>query len=122
MMLKRAMEFLYAFIFVLIAYGTYTGLNNQGWIPHNHETSVFVPADSWMIGELRTCEMQIMFSQSLRDYFLDCAAGSGKPHMLPVKYWGRLDREGHFDRTTGFRFLHWRCQRLESSLTCWAVD
>ncbi len=96
--------------------------DREGWISHDRDTPVFMPSDNWMVGEFRECEMQVITEDDHRTYFLDCASREGKLHELPVKYWGRLDREGHFDEATGFRFLHWRCQRLSDSLVCKAID
>jgi hypothetical protein len=40
----------------ILACGLYTALDNSGWIPHNHDTPVWIQGD-WMVGEYRTCLM-----------------------------------------------------------------
>ncbi len=77
-------------MFLVLIGGLYATLNDGGWVPHDRETTVFTPSDNWMVGELRDCEMQVIAANQAADYFLDCADRSGKPHVLPVKYWGRL--------------------------------
>ena len=109
-------------VVLLVLFGSYHGLDKRGWIPHHHDTPVFIAGD-WMVGELRTCEMQIMVGEEgMHDYLLDCAGGQGKPHLLPAKYWGRLDRDDVGRRESQQRFGTWRCQRKEDSLVCKAMD
>jgi hypothetical protein len=39
-----------------IGNAAYQSLNNEGWIPHTHDTPVWIDGD-WIIGEYRECEM-----------------------------------------------------------------
>jgi len=38
-------------------YGGYEWLDGDGWIPHNHDTPVWIHGD-WMVGEYRDCGMR----------------------------------------------------------------
>jgi hypothetical protein len=109
--------------FLCLAMGAAYELDEAGWIPHHHDTPVFVTGD-WMVGELRTCKMQIIIGErgESYDYFLDCAAGQGKPHRLPVNYWGRLERDDVGRLYAHQRLGSWQCQRKEDSLICKALD
>ena len=109
-------------LFGLIVGAAYK-LDESGWIPHHHDTSVFI-AGEWMVGEFRTCEMQAitLYQGANHDYFLNCAGSEGKPHRLPVKYWGRLERNDVGRLDTHQRLGRWQCQRREDSLICKALD
>ncbi len=123
-------------------------LDNSGWIPHSHDTPIWIQGD-WLAGEYRICEMPgylwgglpesahllcssgdpravegvwpVEFRESLSSdeaYRIDMGLWYGLErhfHVLPVKYWGRIDRT---DRT-GFS---WRCQKEASGLECKALN
>lgn len=44
------------FFVVAIVYASYQTLDNAGWIPHSHDTPVWIQGD-WLVGEYRTCGM-----------------------------------------------------------------
>jgi hypothetical protein len=43
-------------ILVGLIYGAYNWLDQAGWIPHNHDTPVWIAGD-WLVGEYRDCGM-----------------------------------------------------------------
>jgi hypothetical protein len=110
------------FLLSLIVVAAYE-LDEVGWIPHHHDTPVFI-SGAWMIGEFLTCEMQAVTLDrgATYDYFLDCAGREGKPHRLPIRYWGRLERDDVGRLEKHQRLGKWQCQRTEDSLICKALD
>ena len=42
---------------VSIAVAFYQGLDASGWIPHDHQTPVWIHGD-WMVGEYRACQLR----------------------------------------------------------------
>jgi len=99
-------------IAIQVCMAIYRGIDESGWIPHHEDTPVLTKGE-WLVGEFRVCQMK-----GYRDIrLLDCASGEGiTPHDLPVKYWGRLDREA---QNTPW---DWRCQRMQDHLVCKAVN
>ena len=108
------------------------GLDKTGWISHDHDTPVWIQGN-WMAGEYRECELAPSKAAPAKVPTLFCSnktdngfvvwmvegdehpnAGLEVFHVLPITYWGRIDRQ---DVVTS-----WRCQRNESSLTCKAVN
>jgi hypothetical protein len=116
----------FAILFLVgLMVGTFYKVDEAGWIPHYDDTSVFISED-WMMGEFRVCEMKVLVPAEQGgnpDYFLDCASGQGKAHLLPVKFWGRLKRYAVGSAADRFQQLGtWKCQRKEQSLICKALD
>jgi hypothetical protein len=113
----------------------YKPLDKTGWISHDHDTPVWIQGN-WMIGEYRVCELaessasaektpakvpSLFCGKTDHGYvdwmvegYIHHSAGPGVFHVLPVTYWGRIDRQ---DVATS-----WRCQRNERSLTCKALN
>jgi hypothetical protein len=102
--------FLFA-IGVSVCLAVYKGIDNSGWIPHHEETTVLIKG-VWLVGEFKDCQMQ----ERGDGHLLDCSFLQGDPHDLAAKYWGRLDRE------MAGKSWAWRCQRMEASITCRAVN
>jgi len=129
------------------AHGAKRTLDNSGWIPHSHDTPVWIGGE-WLTGEYRTCKMPLMLGHSLpssahllcgqiydqdvdawpvdfigsipnHDFYelmgSNWAAVDQYFHVLPVKYWGRIDRTGRLN-------FSWRCQRQESGIVCDAIN
>ena len=138
--LLKLFVFVVVGVFVVVCVGRgYEYLNDLGWIPHNHDTPIWIKGE-WMQGEFRKCQMPLPFSitssaetkfqgsppllfcnaegdgiqEYLRDY-LPYGKGSGAFHNLPVLYHGRIDR-------LELRPISWKCQRGSESLTCWALN
>jgi len=156
--------FAYAALFFVVAL-VYTylpiTLDNAGWIPHSHDTPVWIQGD-WLVGEYRTCQLMTttpvagrVLSQEARaelprllcgrtdadriagslDEFENAMLGTGIAsnaivsatdngdwsaldgyfHVLPVRYYGRIERPDKL-------YVSWRCQRESESLTCKALN
>ena len=142
----------YTVVLVLVAvgYASYQALGRAGWIPHDHDTPVWIQGN-WLVGEYRKCDMParttrlfcgedavagksiVGFTDSVSD---DDAASAFEAamtrnpqtnwtllekyfHVLPVRYFGRLERP---ERDTERDILSWRCQRNSDSLTCKALN
>lgn len=91
----------------------YGWLNNLGWVDHGKIVSIQIDGN-WMMGEYRPCRSY----PALDD--LECTQrGAGAAHLLPVTFWGRIDRNEPSD---------WKCQRQHGvlasadSVVCWATD
>ena len=122
-------------------------VDDSGWIPHSHDTPVWIGGE-WLTGEYRVCKMPLMPRHNLpssahllcgqiydqdvdawpvdfigsipnHDFYelmgSNWAAVDQYFHVLPVKYWGRIDRTGRLN-------FSWRCQRQESGLVCDAIN
>lgn len=99
-------------------------LNNGGWIMHKHDTPVTIDG-SWLTGEYRVCEMAVQNIWTFKDIpiedrRLSCTVTEHsnpftQSHILPVRYFGRLDRSGKWT-------VDWRCQREDTALICKAID
>ncbi len=48
---------LFAFFAGVIAINSYSDLDSSGWIPHDHDTPVWIQGD-WLVGEYRDCQMR----------------------------------------------------------------
>jgi hypothetical protein len=101
-------------------WNTYRVLDTRGWIEHEHDTSVWIHGE-WLIDEYRVCEMPgKVWGELPGSAHLLCRSGGpqaieGKFHVLPVRYWGRIDR-------TGQTSFSWRCQKEASGLVCKALN
>jgi hypothetical protein len=111
---------------ILSAKPIYNAIDDSGWITHHHDTATFIHGN-WMTGEYRNCSLRVSANPTDRpstqqptgEPDLVCQPLDPGPtetaHILPVAYHGRIDR---FD----YPSFTWRCQRNDSSLTCWALD
>jgi hypothetical protein len=101
-------------------WNTYRVMDNSGWIEHEHDTPVWIEGE-WLPDEYRDCEMSgKLWGDLPESAHLLCGIGDpkaieGKFHVLPVHYWGRIDRT---DRTD----FSWRCQKETSGLECRALN
>lgn len=110
----------------------YESLDQTGWMSHDHDTPAWIQGN-WIVGEYRVCVLEsnppratpvssLFCGNKNDDGYVDWLverddhpnAGPGIFHVLPVTYWGRIDRQ---DVNTS-----WRCQRNESALTCKALN
>jgi hypothetical protein len=130
----------FAIIFLFVGFHQ---LNESGYFAHDHDTPVWIKG-SWMVGEYRKCSMmqktkaytpqeaqtfpRLLCSDDpsspdvLSDFLASAPAADinwsivGKSfHELPVKYYGRIDRSDPPNSD-------WRCQRLNGSLECKALN
>ena len=69
------------FVFVLIAccVGIGSGLDQAGWIAHNHDTPVWIQ-DDWMVGEYRIC--QLMTATPIAGHMRSLDARAELPRLL----------------------------------------
>lgn len=101
-------------------WNTYRLADYYGWIEHDHDTPVWIQGD-WMRDEYRICEMPGKLFGDLPEHaHLLCGIGDpkaiqGEFHLLPVKYWGRIDR-------TDSPTYSWRCQKEFIGLVCKALN
>jgi hypothetical protein len=123
----------------------YMSANQEGYIPHSHDTPVWIQGDwlvgeyrecnmltttPVVEGEHYSSEalahLPRLFCNSSTDGYwkyasafegtdTSWAAVSKDFHILPVKYFGRLDRPDKW-------LVSWRCQRNSDSLTCKALN
>jgi hypothetical protein len=122
-------------------------VDDSGWIPHSHDTPVWIGGD-WLTGEYRVCEMPLIpkhrlpssahllcgenvkqdenswpvdFVSAISDHeFYELMGANWDAveqhfHVLPVRYWGRIDRRGK-------SIFSWRCQKQASELECKALN
>jgi hypothetical protein len=114
-----------------VVWGMGAVIDDAGRVPHNHDTPVVIRHE-WLVGEYRKC-MMVTTTPPVQDMKYSAAQLSELPklyctddildtvtprediraHLLPVKYWGRIDRPDSW-------LIEWRCQRKEESLLCWA--
>jgi hypothetical protein len=103
-------------------YGASNIMDEGGWWIHSHDTPTYI-SGNWMVGEFRQCTMGHSDSFELS---LDCQQRGEldkwnklfdgiSPHVIPVRYHGKIER---LDTT----LFSWKCQRNESSVTCWALN
>lgn len=113
---RITMQIVWLVLAALSVWGAVAGygwLNNLGWIEHGKNVSVQIDGN-WMMGEYRPCRLY----PAPED--LECTQRlAGAAHLLPVTFWGRIDRNESSD---------WKCQRQHGVLTstdsvvCWATD
>ena len=98
----------------------YRLMDEHGWIEHEHDTPVWIQGE-WLPDEYRACEMSGKLWGDLPEHaHLLCGIGDpkaieGKFHILPVHYWGRIDRTDQTD-------FSWRCQKESIGLVCKALN
>lgn len=85
---------LFAVFACVIAINSYSDLDSSGWIPHDHDTPVWIQGD-WLAGEYRDCQMRtktVAGGDKALDYL----------NRLPRLFCGK-DANGLFDfqRTNG---------------------
>jgi len=130
---------------VALVYASYQTLDNAGWITHNHDTPVWIQGDwlvgEYRVCNMLTttpvvqgehysseelAHLPRLFCNGSDDGYwkyagafegtdLRWSAVSKDFHILPVKYFGRLERPDHW-------LISWRCQRNSDSLTCNALN
>ena len=86
------------------------------WISHGQHTSVLIKG-GWLQGDFRTCFGNL--DHSGKQAFLDCGNSDGTEHIMPVHYWGRIDRPERESVVQGsVSFTTWNCQRGSELITC----
>jgi hypothetical protein len=98
-------------VVILVSIGIYAwkSLDDYGWISHDQHTSVLIKG-GWLQGEFRTCFGNL--DHSGKQTFLDCGNSDGTEHIMPVHYWGRIDRPERESVVQGWVSLTtWNCQR-----------
>ena len=94
---------------VAACYGAYDWyVNESGWLPRNREVEVFAHVSNWVTGELKICN-SVTTNDKEELKYLTCGNESNESHILTVKFWGSIATD---------RDKIWKCQRLDSSLTC----
>jgi hypothetical protein len=107
-------------IFVSLGIYAWKSLDDYGWISHIQNTSVLIEGQ-WLQGEFRTCYGTL--DRRGRQISLDCGKTEGTEHVMPVHYWGRIDRPERTSIVQGWRpLITWNCQRNSDSITCRALD
>ncbi len=86
-------------------------VGKSGWIPRTREIPVYVKAQDWVRGEIKSC---VSFASKERKEIgtLVCDDGSrvlDESHVLPVRFWGSITTERNKD---------WKCTRESASFTC----
>jgi len=92
-------------VLVVIGYA----VNESGWIPRTREVLVWVKAQPWMIGEIKTCVSSGRSKEDMEIEALVCDEENLEHHVLTVKFWGPINA----DRTK-----QWKCTREQEALTC----
>jgi len=92
-------------VLVVIGYA----VNESGWIPRTREVLVWVKAQHWMAGEIKTCESPRSSNEEKEIRALVCDEENLEHHVLTVKFWGPINA----DRTK-----QWKCTREQEALTC----
>jgi hypothetical protein len=69
-------------------YGGYEWLNSAGWIPHDHDTPIWIQGE-WMLGEYRKCQMQTTTPPTR--VVLSSAVRAELPRLFCSENW---DRDG----------------------------
>jgi hypothetical protein len=99
------------FVVLFLAAGGYRAADDAGWVIHSRDIATYIDGN-WMNAEYRTCstvpELNVLYCSSTFN-------SDAESHVLPVSFHGRLDRTDH-------TIFHWRCQRSEKGLECWALD
>jgi hypothetical protein len=96
----------------MIAVVTVMGIvEKSGWIPRTREVPVYAKAQTWVQGEIRTCET---FASKQTDELtvLVCSEDDrmlDEHHTLRVRFWGPILTD---------RNKEWKCVREPASLTC----
>jgi hypothetical protein len=129
-----------------MAVAGYQGIDESGWITHNHDTPVWIQGD-WLVGEYRDCQMRTRTVPAQRKDLdslnelprLFCAEDANglfdfqhETALIPPPpdTANDLDRDfhvlpvryfGRIDRQDKW-VISWRCQRNSNSLTCKALD
>jgi len=109
--------------FGFVFFGASLVMDEGGWWLHSHDTPTYINGN-WMVGEYRECTMG--YQQTSFQLSLDCQQRGPmdkwnqlfdgvSSHVIPIKYHGKIERP---DRS----LFQWRCQRNESSATCWALN
>jgi hypothetical protein len=109
-------------VLIFVSVGAYAWkiLDRHGWVTHIQNTSVLIKGD-WLQGEFRTCDGTL--DGSGKQIALDCGKTEGTEHVMPVNYWGRIERpEKTGSGLSGLNLVTWNCQRNSDSVTCWAID
>lgn len=109
-------------VLIFVGVGAYAWkvLDHHGWVTHIQNTSVLIKGN-WLQGEFRTCDGTL--DGSGKQIALDCGKNEGTEHVMPVHYWGRIERpEKTGSGLSGLNLVTWNCQRKSDSVTCWAID
>jgi hypothetical protein len=93
---------------VIVVAITYWFVNDSGWMPRTREVNVYAHASNWITGELKICTSSSTEEKNELKY-LSCGSELYEIHTLTVKFWGPITTDR--DKT-------WKCERMESSLTC----
>ncbi len=114
-----------ASVVILLVLAGYHSVDEAGWIPHRATVLVsFEKGRQWMEGEARHCSLYPLKPIGMLYCEWLVSPPEGESHDLPVKFYGRVDR----DKALPPEHNNWRCQRqklglLQSDvLTCWALD
>jgi hypothetical protein len=85
-------------------------IEKSGWIPRTREIPVYVKAQRWVTGEIKTCEsLATREPQELGVLVCDEDTTLDEYHVLQVKFWGPITTD---------RNKEWKCVRETASLTC----
>jgi hypothetical protein len=141
-LIAKAAGWFFAVVFLFVGY---TQLNESGYLAHNHDTPVWIKGNWMvgeyrecnMLTTTPAVEGSHYSAEQLTTFpRLFCAEGSdglaqfsdalpgtdaswaaiGKDfHILPVRYYGKIERPDRWK-------VDWRCQRLSGSLECKALN
>jgi hypothetical protein len=85
-------------------------VEKSGWIPRTREVSVYVKAENWMTGEIKSCaSLASKERKEIGVLLCDQDQMLLEPHSLEVKFWGPIKTD---------RKREWKCTRETASLTC----
>ena len=112
------------FFLVVIVIVVYNGvmdnflpsLDRAGWRTHNAVSFVYL--GDMVSGEYRLCSQEAGTPSTIGSAIdLYCTGDqAARGRMLSVTYHGRIDR------ASATVTPHWKCQRRDWTLECWAVD
>jgi hypothetical protein len=104
-----------AFFLLIVGSVVYAAIDEitekSGWIPRTRDVLVYVKAQTWVTGEIKTCAS--FASQEKKEIgALVCDQDDrllDEHHVLQVKFWGPITTD---------RNKEWKCVREQASLTC----
>jgi hypothetical protein len=110
-----------------IVVGGWQELDKMGWVRHSADTPVSINGE-WLQGEYRSCLGVLGTTGEQKSLTCITDSFNAPEHVLPVAFWGRLERKERMRITADGAYLSpdvaldWKCQRLSDSLKCWAQN